>query len=118
MASSTTTRGITPGLAEYIARTARLIRRLEYKNKIYVNVRTGSDVLAAAEAFLTRKGIRVRGLSQPDLALRECDKLLRARLLKLADTSRHRTVTAEAGCYVHLFLPTRTGSSSTSYRNH
>lgn len=104
MAMSSPKNGITPGLAEHISRHAPLYREVRVKNKTYFNVRRSSDVVDAAQGFMNMYDIYERGLSQKDLALCECQKLLRARVLVMADFMRYRAIRRDPNCYLYLRL--------------
>lgn len=102
MAASTTRYKILPGLAEHINLYVPLYREISVKNKTYFNVRTASDAVDATQGFLAKHGIREKGMSLKDLALCECDKLLRSNILVLADRMQYQAIRRDPNFYIYV----------------
>lgn len=101
------------GLAEYISQNAPMYQELKVRNVTYINVRKGLDVVNAAQRFLACQGYRETGTRLKNMALLECNKLLRENILQTPDNTGHRMITADRNCYVYLHLP---AGSSRRYR--
>eukprot|EP00171_Calliarthron_tuberculosum_P014969 IDg14969t1 len=118
MASSSRRNQARPSLADYLFQSAPKYRSLSDGRSTYINVSKASDVLIYAENFLNSEGIRSERMSQRDLALRECNKLVRSGIIELANKTYHPRLDRSPNCLVFVRMPSSRGSSSQRRRHH
>lgn len=112
MAASNSHSQATLGLASFLAANTHKYRSLSDGRRTYLNVHKATDILIMAEFFLNSNNIRSGRMRQRDLAMAECNKLVRSRILVLADTSQYRSLARNPNCLVFIRMQPKIGSSS------